>query len=164
MDSVPTELLVVFMGAAIVFAMRIEGWKGRVDEMLREINRKLDRNRRSPPVIEQGSRLRLTELGEAVSAELGAGALADVLVPHLLHRVKGKSEYEIHEFCMDYAQRRNVKFSPHTRFWAEQVAFNNGLALEDVLEVLAIVLRDMLLEKAELPEAPEWTPLSVDPT
>ena len=90
------------------------------------------------------SPLRLTEKGQRISARLNAAALAKEIAPRLEARVAGKQPYEIQEICFEYARREYVP-SPEVQALIMQCAFDNGIDRDQVLDVLAIELRDLLL-------------------
>ena len=93
------------------------------------------------------SPIRLTELGEAMSKTFGgkdwATEMADVLSKH----VENKEPYEIQEFCQNYL-RNELKPDEELNARIGRCAYEHGVTREQVLNVLAVELRDILLEKA----------------
>lgn len=63
-------------------------------------------------------------------------------------RIHEKQPYEIHDNCFDYVQNK-LQPSPEMEVAIHSCAFENGVKYEDVLEVMAIVLRDRLLQNHE---------------
>ena len=144
-------------------------WEGEVDTDRTYVKESLDRLQVAADRIlrrlvrltgEEGntvagrSRLSLTSLWETASDKIRAKDWANELVPTLAAQVEGKVPYEIQEVCMNLV--RSPRFSPpaERRGLVLEVAFDHGLHEADVLEVLAIELRDALLalQKAESDE------------
>ena len=90
-------------------------------------------------------KLSLTPLGKTVSEEIRAKDWAGELVPELAPQAVGKVPYEIQEMCMNLVHGSQLPSSPERRGLVLEVAFDHGLHEADVLEVLAIELRDALL-------------------
>ena len=95
------------------------------------------------------SPIKLTELGQEISARLDAGEIAESLVPQFRARVSGMLPYEVQELCFNYMN--GDEFVPHddVRTLILQCAFDKGLKRKQVLDVIAIELRDRLLPKQE---------------
>ena len=123
------------------------GIKGDLAEIRSNINRIFERLP-SPRPLASGSPLRLTELGRKISARLDAGTIADSLLPQLRERSSGLQPYEIQELCFAHVRE---KYEPPEDVEALvlQCAFDDGLDREQVLDVIAIELRDRLLPRQE---------------
>ena len=95
-------------------------------------------------VVASGSPLRLTELGETVSAQLDAKAWARQLASKFKKRTEGMQDYEDNEFAFEHVKE---SFEPTDEQEAKirSCAYENGLSREKVLDVLAVELRDSLL-------------------
>ena len=146
----------IFAGAIAVLTLvfKIGDWKGHVDsdreafkkfieEIRNDIKKILER---LPASTTSGSSpLQLTELGKSISEELKAFDWAKQIAPELIRRVKGKHPYEIQEFCLDYVTREAVTEDMSKEI--QTCAYENGVEKEEVLKVLAVELRDELLEK-----------------
>ncbi len=141
--------------AAIAAAVTAGIWVGRVNSdresfkgFMREIRDKLDRifERLPPPVVASGSPLKLTELGRRIAEHVGASAIAEELTGSLLESARGMSPYDIQQLCFDHLD----DFEPPEELAAtlKQCAFDNGIRQEDVKRVIAVVLRDRLLERS----------------
>lgn len=135
----------------IIFGIGV--WKGKVDsdrtsfkEFMREVRDDIKEllSRTPVRVVQGGSPLRLTELGEAISQDLDAPRWADGLVPELKEQVAGKLPYEIQEISLEHV--RALRFSDEERRAVQQIAYDNAITEEQVRDVVAIVLRDKLLE------------------
>ena len=123
------------------------GAVGKVVDLLEEIRDEirtlLDR---VPAVhIARGSPLRLTDLGRNVSDALDAQAWMATLAAELGQlTAEDMSPYDVQEFCFSYMRE---DFAP-TLEQSDRIkacAYDNGLGEQDVLEILAIELRDTLL-------------------
>ena len=103
--------------------------------------------KRLPPVVTtKSSPIRLTELGKSISNELEALTWAKQTATLLQNRVVGKHPYEIQNFCFDYVAKESV-LPEGMNEKIKSCAYENGITTEQVLEVLAVELRDELLER-----------------
>ena len=78
----------------------------------------------------------------------------------LFDQVQGKDAYEVQNFCLEYVESADLDSVAEQRA-IHKAAGQPGLGANDIRCVLAIVLRDKLLQEAglEAPEAPhESTP------
>ena len=148
----------------VIFA--IGQWKGKVDSDRSSFKRTLDAfmseirvdikrifERLPPaPTVAGASPLRLTEPGREISDRLDASAIADNLVPELRERVADMQPYDIQELCYKYI-RNEYEPPDDVKALILQYAFDNGIDREQVLDVIAIELRDRLL-----PNPPDGSP------
>ena len=143
------SLLSVAAGAIFAFGQ----WKGKVDSdrasfkvFMTEVRNDIKEILRRLPshTITGSSPLRLTELGKSISKRLDAPALAQDLVPLLQERIKGKTPYEIQEMCFDYI-RHEYKPPDEVEALIKTCAYDNGIDHGQVVDVLAVELRDKLL-------------------
>lgn len=135
-------------------------WKGEVDsertsfkEFMKEIREKIDKifERLPANTLLSSSPLRLADLGEKVSERIGAAGLAAGLSDALFTKVKDKSPYEVQQFCLDYVKqtdrsKRFVNWTPDQVLKFSDCAYDNGIPIEQVLDVIGIELRDKLIE------------------
>ena len=137
-------------------------WKGRVDTLLKKIGEDLERigkeladlrgivfSRFGSPMVISKSPLRLSELGKTVSEKITAQAWVEKVEDALNEEVKGKDAYEIQDFCFKYVKNTD-QYNDKEREAIRHTAYKLGVKAEDVLEVLAIELRDKLLKNAGL--------------
>ena len=157
----------VVLGLAVAFgtaAVKFARWTGRVDSSLdtlakavaeiREDIKKLLHGQPSKTVT-AGSPLRLTELGRKISEDLDAASIVDGLVSGLRYQAEGKHAYDIQELSFNFVRD---EYEPSAGIDAriKQCAFENGIDRDEVLDVLAIELRDKLIALADLaPDGPE---------
>ena len=92
--------------------------------------------------------VRLSELGQAIGREIGARAIAEAIAPALDERAAGLHPYELQELCRrhmleDYAPNDDTKRK------ILDSAYERGVTHEQVLDVIAIELRNTLLERDE---------------
>ena len=142
-------LAVALVGAVVKFAR----WTGRVDSSLdtlgkgiaeiREDIKKLLHGQPSK-TVDSGSPLQLTELGRKVAENLGAALIVDALACDLRARAEGKQAYDIQELSFDFI-RDEYQPTDETDARIKQCAYENGLDRDEVLDVLAVELRDRLL-------------------
>lgn len=98
-----------------------------------------------PNPIASTSPIRLTEMGESISEKLGADVIAEHHAPILRERISGMSRYEIQEECFKYMDK---EFEPDEEVNAliMESAYDHGIDRSQVLRVIAIKLRDQLLD------------------
>ena len=160
--SDPRAYLALAALVGLVFA--IGRWVGEVNsdrksfkESMAEVRKDLKEilDRLPSKVASNVSPIRLTELGKRVSEAINARRLAGELAQSLLPQAEGKRPHEISRICSDYV---NDTFKPSAeqldRF--EAVAYQEGITLSEVSQVIAVELRDHLLGLS-LP-APETAP------
>lgn len=150
-------VLGLFLGFLTLISKAGE-WKGSVDtdrrafnEFMNEIRDKLQSifDRLPPSPLTSGSPLKLTDLGEQISSVLDGKTWAQDQATQFINQLAGKTKYEIQEMCMNYA---NNEFEPSDDSMGERIddcAFNFGIRRTQVLEVLAIELRDELIRQLE---------------
>ena len=125
----------------------IDSDRGTIRDFMTEIRADIKRIFERLPMastVAGASPLRLTELGEKISVQLAAGAIADGLAPRLRERVAGMQAYDIQELCFAYI-RDEYEPPDDVKTLILQCAFDNGIDREQVLRVIAIELRDQLL-------------------
>ena len=94
--------------------------------------------------VRSGSPLQLTELGTQISQEIDAGSIARRLSFDLESRVEGLPAYDIQEFCVDFVNYV-WKPDPDDDRAIKDAAYHHGLMKKQVLDVVAVELRDILL-------------------
>ena len=118
-------------------------WRRAIDQIATDIKTILTR---LPPVtVTSGSPTALTELGETISRRINARELARTLAAKLVSEVKGKHPYEVEKFCFKYV--KDFEPTDEQRNLVQTAAYENGLDTEDVLDVIAVELRDELLRR-----------------
>ena len=147
--------------AVVAGVGRLLYWRGQVDsdrdafrKFMTEIGRKLDKIQENVHellgvvrgVSKPGSPLKLTELGNKVANCLESMRIFQGVEPLLRDRVHGKQPYEIHDICFEYTHDEWDP-SPEMEGVIRLCAYENGVKRQDVLEVMAIELRDRLLPK-----------------
>ena len=113
----------------------------RIDDILGRLG--------GPATLKTTSPVTLTELGQSVSETLGASAWAEEQAPRLLGQVADAGAYDIQVFAYRYVEDEFMP-DPATEATIKQCAYENGLRRKQVLDVLAIELRDRLLHLRQL--------------
>ena len=136
-------------------------WVGAVNEhksttvnFMKEIRDKLDLIFDRLPAsgtMSSGSPLRLNDLGRRISDTLDLTEWVQATAAQIKDQVAGKSAYDIQQFCFDYV-RNKLELDAEQDAKIKSCAFENGLTLASVRDVLAIELRDVLLGDKEPPE------------
>ena len=150
---VPIVLVAI---AAVTAAGKLIFWMGEVNadrkginEFMKEIRDDIKKILKRLPAatIKSSSPLQLTEMGRSISDDLDVRDWVQRIAPSLTERVKGKRPFEIQNFCFDYVKD---EFEPSAAqlLRLQESAYDNSIDLDGVLDVLAIELRDRLLELA----------------
>ena len=79
------------------------------------------------------------------AGSLGASLIVNSLALELRARAEGKQAYDIQELSFEFI-RNKYRPSPEIDARIKQCAYENGLDRAEVLDVLAIELRDKLLD------------------
>ena len=162
-----TNPIVIFGGVALLVSLgtailKFGEWKGKVDSDrntfsgfmdeiradIRKIHDRIDAilGTLSNPVVSGTSPLSLTELGRSIAQSLEADQVVATMVPVVRTRVAGMSPYDVQELCGTYV-KHEFEPSPELEAKIKDHAFENGIARFQVLDVLAIVLRDEILRQ-----------------
>lgn len=135
----------------------LEGFMKEVRDDIKEILRKFP-----SLTVTRSSPLQLTDLGREISEKLKASDWANQTAPHLVASVVGKHPYEIQEFCLEYVASKESTISQEMNEKIKTCAFENGIGKDEVLKVLAVILRDVLLKDDDVISSSPVPPL-VDP-
>lgn len=143
---------VTAIGKLIYWMGEVNADRKGVNDFMKEIRSDIRKIlRRLPaPTIKSGSPIQLTELGRSISDDLHARDWVERTAPSLTERVRGKQPFEIQAFCFDYVKD---EFEPSATLLLrlQESAYDNSIDLDGVLDVLAVELRDRLLELAGAP-------------
>ena len=141
--------------AALSGAIYLARWIGGKDEFAKTVGKSIDEIRddikkifhlmSADRTVEIGSPLRLTELGQSISANLEAAAWAKRTAEEIAHEIEDKQPYVIQTYCFNFVRKSEMLSAELTRKIQES-AYNNGITVARVEEVLAIELRDALLK------------------
>lgn len=101
--------------------------------------------RLGPNLTTKSSPTRLTEFGKTVAECVDAKGITEQLAKKIQEEVKGKTNYQIQSYCEEYI-RDEFEPSEETVLRFEECAFENGLKIREINIVLALELRDRLLE------------------
>ena len=98
------------------------------------------------------SPIKLNSLGEEISQELNASKWAKSVAISLILRegdeFKNRSHYEIQKYCFDTVEEKARLTEMEKR--VEDSAYKRGLKKQNVLDVLAVELRDALFEQLKM--------------
>ncbi len=149
--------------ALVAAANRFWYWRGQIDsdrdafrQFVTEIGVKIDNVQENVhellgaarAVSKPGRPRKLTELGSKVGKSLESKGIFHDIEPLLSDRVHGKLPYQIHDVCFEYVDSE-LEPSPEMEAVIRSCAYENGVKREDILEVMAIELRDRLLPEQE---------------
>ena len=125
------------------FMGKVEEQMGKIEKQIGKMFERLPR----PRTIASDSPLRLTEMGEEIAARLNASEVIEKCIAEdVLGPVAGKTSLKIQEMSFAYFRETFVPSDDLEKI-IEACAFDNGISREDVLDVLAIELRDALLRQ-----------------
>lgn len=142
------------LGGAIFWAGRIQEHKSGVADYIKEIREDIKKvlgRLPNDPVIGTGSPIRLTELGNTISAEVRGKEWAEEKSDSLVDDCRDLRAYEIQEKCFAYAKRPDV-LDDEMQGRVLNSAYKHGQGRDSVLNVLAVELRDNILTKLERTE------------
>ena len=131
----------IFMWVGAINTER-ESWKGAIDRI--DENIKTILGFITPATVMPGSPTKLTELGASIAKEINAQELARALVGELVSEADGKHPYEVEKLCFAYVKA--CKLTDEQRNLIYTAAYAHGLDDEDVLDVVAVELRDELIK------------------
>ena len=147
-------------------AAKKEGeWKGRMDafkknttKRLKGIDKKIggvgttvrdiESSLQRLGILRAKSPLTLNELAERAWRDLDAEDWLRKHAEAVSDEVEGMDEYDVQEFCFDHMAA--LEFDPEQQESAKRAAYHNGLTEFQVRQVMAVKLRDQLLDLAGL--------------
>ena len=134
-----------FKTTLVSFMEEIRAEVGRIHARIDDIFGSLPRTE-----IASGSPLTLTDLGRRISDCLNAKALAATIADSLRERARGRKPYQIQEMCFDYVKN---DYDPPVEVVDAigECAYEHGVKRDQVLNVLAVELRDKLLPAPDTP-------------
>ena len=156
-----TFAMVTAILAASSALVGIGVWIGSVNsdrknfrEFMTHVRKRIDDifDRLPNPLTNSSSPLSLTEMGREISVEIDARQWAARNLHDAKKATANKSPYETQQDCFDRAKMENL--SGEEKRKVEDAAFNRGLTVSQILDVLAIELRDMLLSPNQLDNLP----------
>ena len=105
-------------------------------------------------LIEQNSPLRLTDYGKKMAHEIHADDILEPYIAQIGEETKDKTVYGIQERCRQFSQEElmnqlRVSNLKHANS-LEVYAFDQGIRLSEVLDVLGITLRDKVFDYLKL--------------
>ena len=165
-------LLVAIVSVWFAFRATRRSYRDSINEKFEIINEKFEAIRASISDLRQGitsieawlqgrfrrtpfftkSPLKLTDFGIDLSKNLDANKWALNAAKFLFDLSKGKKEYEVHELCLEYVKD---KLDTLMQEEVKRVSYESGISKKDVRIVLAIVLRDKLLENHPAAPTPD---------
>ena len=95
-------------------------------------------------VMDRGSPLRLNELGRSIADSLGAKDWVADIAGSMRDAMREKSEYEIQQQCFEYF-RSEFKPDEKQDGKLKDCAYQSGVPVSVVLDVLALEMRDILI-------------------
>jgi len=153
------EAVFILAGTGLVVLLII--WYANVNsdrktfkEFIAKIDKKLDDifDRLPNRLVESTSPQRLTDLGMKISQEIDAAHWASRNLGNAIQATKGKSPYGVQQYCFDLAKLENL--SSEEKRKVENSAFDQGVTVSEILDVLAIELRDLLLTQNQVDGLP----------
>lgn len=116
----------------------------KLDKVVNKLDILVDRTRAR--TTESGSPLKLSEIGRRVSETINAKGIAGEHTSNLVDELRGKKRYEIQDFAFDYVYSDEFDLPIETQELLRQCAYDEALPLNDVKVVIALELRDQLIE------------------
>ncbi len=139
-----------WIGRRESFENVISGFKKSLEDSMKEIQVNINKIflalPSQNPAVSSSSPLRLTELGQSISEFLNAKAWAKSESNKIPAHTRKIHPYEIQQFCFDYVD--DFVFLDDFTRKMQQCAYEKGTTVIEVKKVLAIELRDFMLEMA----------------
>lgn len=137
-----------WVGMMEEFKGKVRSEQAEIKEAIKEIRNDIKEIFRRLPTkpLSETSPLTLTDKGRKMLAEIDGGGWARELAATLFEKVAGMDEYQIQEFCFDFV-RQNLTPTDEQEAKIRKCAYENASDREETLKVLAVELRDVLLEK-----------------
>jgi len=161
-DNLETIItIVVVLSAAfgiITLILRIGEWKGNVNSdrenfksFIEKVEKRLEDiadkiSRLSSKTLENNSPVSLTELGKSISQEINASNWAEGIALKFVDDLQGSRAYEIEKFSFSCLRGNKAVLSEAMNEKIEICAYEHGLPKTEILDVLAVELRDELLK------------------
>ena len=160
----PTALIVTLVSLSLAFigyVFRFGKWTGKIETEISSLRNDMSwvkskieaiqqdvkgiLSRMPPATVTRTSPLRLTELEEEISAEVGAKEWAEQAAEEFRESATGMEPFEIQSLSFSFVKD---KFKPEPDFLRQlqASAYSAGIDLDKVYDVLAVELRDRLLE------------------
>ena len=138
--------------ALITFAYKYGKWQGEVDSDRKRFSKFIEEIRKDvkdllgrlpPSPTTSASPIQLTDLGERISKKIDAKAWAKKVANEMVNQTKGMDAFNIQEVSFNKAK----SFKPNEQLLhnMREVAFQEGINLDGVRDVLGVELRDRLL-------------------
>ena len=163
-------LLVMMLISLGIGIWKISAWKTTIENRLDNLNQRLDDkfsevmgyikdikatiNQMPNKVnfIRGSSPLSLNQRGKELYEKINAPAIADKYTDELIKRAKERNmnTYQIQQDCFNFAfneiLKRLERDDKEQYDQLSDVAYNEGVQLEDLMQILGVILRDRVLE------------------
>ena len=142
--------------AAISLAYKFGKWQGQVDndrnnfkEFMKEVRSDIKEimSRLPAKPISSSSPIQLTELGKRISKKIGAESWAKNAAQEMIEDTKGMDALKVQE--QSFEKARNFEPDENLLQDMRDSAFQEGIGLDGVRDVLGVELRDQLLSMHE---------------
>ncbi len=150
----PVWILVFLAASGIVW--KLNGWYNNVNSDREYFHKTLDKLAEKIDLIYErlltltsktvgaGSPLALTSLGKEVAEDINAKEISSTVFNRVAIGIEDCSAYDIQNRCFDFIRNR-WEVPSNIDLKIKESAFKNGITKQDVLDVIAIVLRDQIL-------------------
>ena len=143
--------------AVIGFIFKFGSWYGEVNSDRKRFSKFIEEIRKDikdilgrlpPSPTTSASPIQLTELGERISKNIGAKTWAEKIAQKLFEQSQDMTPFQIQTLSFDYVK----SFEPDKALLdkMQESAFESGIELEGVQNVLGVELRDYLLRMNNL--------------
>lgn len=151
-------ILVAIIIAVTSWVTKVNVSRSTLADFIKEIRDDIKKifDRLPAPTIASQSPIRLTDLGNEIATEIKVHEWISDYAARLSGSIESKSAYDIQEFCFQQAQEKllaDVESGVVTRITGEDIkmsAYNHGLELKGVFDVVGVVLRDEMLKRLNI--------------
>ncbi len=156
-------ILIVITVIATNWITKVNASRSTLAEFIKEIRDDIKKifDRLPAPTIASQSPIRLTDLGREIAEEIKVREWVSECADRLHGRIESKSAYDIQEFCFQYAKQEligDLEEGIISLINSEDIktsAYNHGLELKQVLEVVGVMLRDEMLKRSGIAMSPD---------
>jgi len=122
---------------------------GNLEEDIKDLPDKILEKIDILKVIKNQSPIALNDRGKELSQAIDASAIASKYKDKLARENKTKNSYHIQQSCFNYAANeilKDLEEDPKTYEHIAEIAFENGLQMGALMQIIGLVLRDQVLD------------------
>ena len=140
--------LIGLVASASAFVTRMLYFTGDAKKAFTQLNSTLESiNATIGRTVGRGSALQLTKLGEEIAKQIDAKTLAEWIVLSIDEENFNLPPYDLQQFCFNYV-KNELQLEQRDEEQLKNCSYENGIELDQVLDVLALAIRDEMTKTA----------------